>query len=347
VNGSSLYLLARGTGEPIWDRPLGMNPTLSVAMSDALVFVPGLNGQVEAYSLPSDEGDQRVTAPWIYHAGGQVTAAPTLASTTVSWATDRGQMFVADMKGPVMLYRRQTGGPIYGRATFLPPDRWVIASTDGYVTALDERSGVVEWEFSTGFDLYQTPIAQADYTYAVTRQNELFCISSDDGLEQWATQGIEQMLACGKDKLYARGTGGTLVALDKQSGKRIASLAASDYSIGYGNFLTDRIYLLTTRGTLLCLREQAAHHPILYRPLPQPPEATATRTETPAEAATDPRTAPLDPLGDDDVFNPDEFGVDDAADAELPAADEPADADAMDEEGDEAEEVIDDPFDFG
>jgi hypothetical protein len=357
INGSSLYLLDRATGEPVWNRPVGMNPTLSLAMSDAWVFVPGLNGQVEGYRLPTPEDDSRVAEPWVYHSGVQVTAAPTIGSTTVSWATDRGQMFVADLAGPAILYRRQAGGPIHGRAMFLPPDRWVVASTDGYVTALDERSGAVQWELSTGSDIYHAPITQSDFTYVVTRKNELFCISSADGLEQWMSPGIEQLLACGSDRIFARGTGGRLVALDKQTGKPLGSLAARDYRVGYSNYLTDRIYLLTTSGTMLCLREETAHYPTLHVPLPQPKTTEAPATTTAAPAATE-AAEPTPPARDEeqvDVFGADMFD-NDADDAAAPAAAAPDaiedDSDAPAEtppaeDADETQEETDDPFDFG
>jgi outer membrane protein assembly factor BamB len=347
VNGSSLYLLNRTTGEPIWDRPLGMNPTSALAMSSSFVFIPGANGQIEGYRLPTAEDDHRISEPWVFHSSTQVTAAPAIGSTTISWATERGQMFVADLEGPTVLYQFQAGGPIMGQARFLPPDRWVVASTDGYVSALDERTGASKWDFSAGADIDQAPIAQPDATYAVTRQNQLFCVSSEDGLEKWVAPGIQQLLACGKQRLYARGVGGTIVALDKQTGEKLASLSAADYQIGYSNNLTDRVYLMSSSGTLLCLREQTAPLPTLHVPLPQPPERPGTRAreQTSADepaAAAPPRTD----AANDDLLGDDLFGLDDPAADEEPAADAEPAADILDPSDDPAaDEVAEEPAD--
>jgi hypothetical protein len=278
-------------------------------------------------------------------------------------------MFVASLSGPQMMYRHQTGGPIFGQASFLPPDRLVIASTDGYVTAINEQNGKLQWEFSTGFDLYQTPLTQPDLTYAVTRQNQLYCISSQDGAELWTARGIEQVVSRGTQRIYARGTGGTLVALDVQSGDRIADVQAPAYSMALSNDLTDRLYLLTDDGTLLCLREIDAYFPTVFRPLPEPPQTPEpTTTRAPAAAAT--RSAePSEPALDDDPFGSDaavdEAGVDDqpdagavepevdvaepAADSNQPMADEPAaeqPSESTDQPADE-QDADDDPFDFG
>jgi outer membrane protein assembly factor BamB len=368
VNGSSLFLLNRLTGEPIWDRLLGMNPAPSLAMNASFVLVPGAGGQMEAYRLPTAEDDHRVTVPWVYQAGGRVTAAPAIGGSTVSWGTEDGRLFVADLSDPTMLYQFQAGGSLWGQARFLPPDRWVLTSSDGYVTALDERTGAIRWDFSTGSDIDQSPLALADATYAVTRQNELFCISSEDGFERWITPGIEQVLACGKDRLYARGVGGTIVAIDRETGERIASLPAAGYQLGMSNYLTDRIYLMSDSGSLLCLREQTSPSPIIHVPLPTPPAARTERTPAGTSPAGAPATSAPPAAADADAFADDVFDLDagaaedappaDDADADEPAAsdifdandepqaDEPADEPATDE-ADGGTEETDDPFDFG
>jgi hypothetical protein len=249
------------------------------------------------------------------------------------------------LEGPEMLYRRQTGGPIFGRAAFLPPDRLVIASTDGYVTAINEQTGALQWDFSTGFDLYQTPICQADQTYAVTRRNELFCVSSTDGTELWMAPRVEQVLACGKERVYVRGTGGRLEALDKHTGKRLASLDAPAYSVAYHNPLTDRIYLLTNDGGLLCLREIDAYYPAIYRPLPAPEEDRQAPTTSEQPSGDEPAVPATAPGDAGDIFGGDIFGEAPALDSEpAPESDTPADP-PTDDGADEEE--FDDPFDFG
>ncbi len=253
ISGSQLYLLDRTTGQPIWDRPLRQTPTLGASMSSKSIFIPGLNGQVEGYRLPDEEQDHHGTPAWIYQTGARITTVPATTGKTVSWASARGQMFVADLEGPQMMYRLQTAGPIFGQAAFLPPNRLVIASTDGYISAVNEMDGSLLWESSVGFDMYQTPLAQPDRIYAVTRLAQMYAMSTEDGSEVWVTPGISRVLACGKDRVYVLDEFGQLTALDKETGARIAHLPTRGYDASPANAITDRVYLASGDGVILVL----------------------------------------------------------------------------------------------
>jgi hypothetical protein len=353
VSGSRLYLLHRETGQPVWDRDLQQNPAMGPTLSNEFAFVPAINGQVEGYRLPEQLEDRledhHGTPPWIYRSGGRITAAPSVTRQTVSWATTLGQMFVADLDGPQMLYRRQTGGPIFGHAAFLPPDQLVVGSTDGYITAMHELDGTMKWSFSLGDDLYQTPLAHVDQVYGVTRHHELFCIGAEQGEERWIATGIEHVLACGKDRVYGLDPFGQLVAIDKKSGARLGQLPIRPHRMALSNGLTDRIYLATDDGGLLCLREMGSSFPVVARPLPEPAESATPRTRAarpPADAAA-PAQPPTQPPAaeEEDVFG-DETTDEPAGDAgpavEPAAAD--AEADTPAPAADEATE--DDPFGF-
>jgi hypothetical protein len=306
--------------------------------------------------MPTDEDDHAFSTPWRVQSTARITAGPSTTTSTVSWGTVRGQVLVASLQPAQMAYRHQTSGQVNGEIAFLPPNRLVIASNVGYVTALNEEDGEIQWEFSTGFDVSQPPAAYPDFTYAVTNNGQLFCLSSQDGSEQWVARGIDQVIGCGKDRLYAKGSDGTLHALDKRTGARLASIATPVANRAYNNSLTDRLYLFTQDGTLLCLRELDAHYPTVYRPLAQPseqrqPGQPASQRATATEPATEPSASPptISPFGDDPFGGdagmddqPNEPQVDDSqppAEGDEPAAD-PGEAPSPDDN-------FDDPFDFG
>jgi outer membrane protein assembly factor BamB len=362
VSGSRLFLLDRVTGEPIWDRELRQTPVMGPTVSNNMVFVPGLNGQVEGYRLPTAETNHAITPAWMYQSGARITARPAITDSTVSWATTDGVMFVASLDGPRMMYRRQTSGPIFGQAAFLPPDQLVIASTDGYVTALNEMDGTLKWTFSTGYATFQTPLALPDHVYAVSRLGRMFSISSTDGAEQWMTPGISELIASSNDRVYVRDSLGRLTAIDKKDGTKLASIPTGGYRMSLANNVTDRIYLLSDSGMVQCLREIGSPYPIVHRPLPTEP--TEERSDKRRPPAAEQQTAPpqQQPAADD-LFG-DDFGADmfDAEEADAPADDQPADeepdagdmfdpAPAADDEPDDEpaddEPIEDDPFDFG
>lgn len=376
ISGSRLFVLDRLTGEPVWDRLLRQTPTMGPALSSSMVFVPGLKGQVEGYYLPTEESDNRGRPAWIYNSGARISARPAATDDTVSWATTDGVMFVAAVEGPRMMYRRQTAGPIFGQAAFLPPDQLVIASTDGYVTAINELDGDLQWTFSTGYAMFQTPLALPDHVYAVSRLGNMFCIDSKEGTELWVTPGIEEVIASSTQRVYVRDNVGRLVALDKRTGAKLAGIPTGGFGMSLANNVTDRIYLVSNTGVIQCLREIDSSFPIVHRPLPTEPQEdegtpASRRSRQPAEQepAAPARQAPANPFGDgfgDDLFGGDAAAGDAADDAGADDAemDEPADdaaspfgfdggaadEDPAAEDGEDAAdegEAFDDPFDFG
>ena len=91
VNGSTLYVLERGTGKPIKSRPVGGAPGASPALSETYVFVPLVSGRIEGYPL-----GESVVTPWYYQSYGRTMVPPTVSGSLLAWATDRGYVYVVD-----------------------------------------------------------------------------------------------------------------------------------------------------------------------------------------------------------------------------------------------------------
>ena len=334
VTGSRLFLLNRRTGETVWDRDLGHNPTLGATMSATHVFVPSIRGRIEAYQLPNDESEHTITPPWVYHSGSRIASLPLVTARTISWSTVNGQVFVASLQGPKVLYRHQTGAPVWGQATFLPPNYLLMASNDGYVSAVDEMDGEIKWSFSTGADIDTSPLVSGDRVYAVTRTGQLYCIGSELGEERWTSPGVKRILAVGRNRVFVQDTQSRIVAIDGASGGRLGAMSSGAYDRPFSNGITDRVYLTSNDGSLLCLREPGESFPAIARPLPLSPEAEAAAAaaaatqdgETPADSAAD---TELDDSGD--VFGDESDAEADMGDDTTPEDEAPADEAAADE----------------
>lgn len=322
ISGSKLHLLKRESGETVWQRDLDENPIFGPSISPSYVFVPGNGGHVSGYKLPDDQSDYRNEPAWGYHSGARITAPAFLTEKTLSWSTNLGQMFVVDLAGPTVLYRHQTGAPIYGGAAYVKPDQLIVASTDGYVTSIHETDGTIRWSVSTGADIESEPLVSGNLVYVVTRLHDLYCLGAEQGAEHWIATGIDRLISVGHDRVFARDLQGRLVAIDAASGSLLAGMPLGAFDQPLLNAVTDRVYLMSRDGSILCLRESSANYPIIARPLPISPEeaAAAAKAKQPAEeqpAADDATTPPAE----DDAF-----GTDLDADA-MPAdsADQPAD----------------------
>jgi outer membrane protein assembly factor BamB len=376
INGSRLHLLDRQTGAPIWDRPLDHNPSTGVQVSSNMAFVPGLDGEMTGYKLPTELSDNRFATGWVYHSTGRITNRPLVTPNSLSWATEEGRMMVADVAGPTMSYRFECTAPIHGGVAFLPPDKLVVAATNGYVTALNQKSGRIEWEYSTGFAIDQTPFVSKTSTLVVTHEHELIALSNNDGSPQWTAEGVSRVLSASDKRIYALGRNGGLLVLDHEKGSLIGQLPLGGSNLSLSNAVSDRIYLASSAGEMICLREVGADYPTVRWPLPAEEQAPAPRKKPRPAAAKPSADAEGDDAdkaeagGDSDAGESDDsdpFAVDDGAaaepaaeepateeSAEEPAADEPtaeeaAPAEEADKEDADKEEgnASEDPFDFG
>jgi len=356
INGSRLHVLDRKNGSPVWDRPLEQNPSTGVRVSPTMAFVPGMDGEMTGYKLPTEQNDNRFAPGWVYHSTGRITSLPLVTPGSLSWATEEGRMMVADVAGPTMSYRFECTAPIHGGVAFLPPDKLVVAATNGYVTALNQKSGRVEWEYSTGFSIDQTPFVSDTSTLVVTHEHELIALSNADGSPQWTAHAVSRVLAASAKRVYALGRNGALLVLDREKGSMIGQVPLGGSNLSLANAVSDRIYLASSAGEMICLREMGSDYPTIRWPLPAE-EPKAEPRKKPRPAAAKPADATEEsgdkPAADDsDPFAVagEDAGEEPAAEepaTEEPTAEEPAAEEPAAEEKTDGDAAAEDPFDFG
>ena len=287
INGSRLHLLDRTTGETVWHRDLVGSPAFGPAMWRDMVFVPAFDGQIEGYWLPTPEDSKEGQPPWIYNSSGRITGPPTVTSQTLSWATDAGHMYVTDLSELKTRFRLDAAGPILGSTAALPPSTLIVASTDGYIFSVDEVTGAFNWDFSSGEAIRQAPVAVGESVFAVTDHQNLYCLAAQDGAEKWFVPHVRDILTVTQDRLLVSDRLGQIVVLDLQTGGKLASVPAAGLDVRVANAKTDRLYLGTRDGLLVCLETIGSEWPLIHLPLPQAPQ------ETPADSAA--RATSADP----------------------------------------------------
>ena len=91
LNGSTLYVLDRVDGKPVFIRRVGGAPGAAPALAKDYVFVPLVNGRMEAYPL-----NRQVFTPWYYQSSGRAMVAPLTTTESIVWSTDAGRMYVGN-----------------------------------------------------------------------------------------------------------------------------------------------------------------------------------------------------------------------------------------------------------
>jgi outer membrane protein assembly factor BamB len=320
-NGSMLYVYRAADGQLAWQKQVVGAVGAGPALTDELIYVPMINGVMETYSVANPR------RPRVFRAFGRTVVQPVASSQSVAWPTDQGKLYVGFARGGTMKYRVEAKDAMVAAPTFMPPDRLIATSMDGYVYSIEEGRGQIVWRFTTGESISQTPLGIGDNIYAITDSGELYAISATTGTELWLTTGLRSILAGNKDRVYATDTTGNVVVLDAKSGSRLGSLGATGLNLRFTNVQTDRIIIGTSTGLVQCIRERGLVWPVAHQQFAGSEPDPATQAKPgPAPAAEKPATDPFAEPG-----NADPFGGDAApAEKPMPPAADPFGGDAAD-----------------
>jgi hypothetical protein len=115
-----------------------------------------------------------------------------------------------------------------------------------------------------------------------------------NGVAQWSSPTITQFAAASRERVYAIDNLRSLVVLDAASGAILQRMPTDGASTALVNDQTDRLYLVSERGLVQCLREIAAEQPLYHNPRPAATPAEVV-PKTPADAMPATPATPTQP----------------------------------------------------
>lgn len=307
LNGSTIYCLYASDGAIAWQRMVSGAPLTGPAVSDELVFVVVANGTMESFRVD----DPRIPSA-SFRSFGTPTSQPVIFRRSVAWSTDRGHVYIGQSHDGQMAFRVEAKDSIRSSPAFLPPDKIVATSLDGYIYAVHETRQGILWRFSTGEPIIHQPVCLHDTVYAITQGGGLYALDQD-GIERWVTGGIRGFISGNARRLYCTDVAGSIVVIDASSGSRVSSILAPALDLRMINQETDRLIVGTSSGMIQCFREIGARWPEV-RILRQPPLAKDKKEKGKQEETAPGATPPVDP------FNPAPAGVDPFGGGAAPAA---------------------------
>jgi len=321
VNGSTLYLLRRSTGEVFWSRAMTGVPAFGPVLAGSRVYTLAQDGLVESFQLEDLE-----KASWSYHSSGNATSPLAVSTSTVCWMTDKGYLFVRNMTEGGLRYRFEATDNFPASPAFHYPNRLYAAAADGFVYCLDEKTGKTHWRFSVGQAIEHGPVAVGDAVYVLPDDGGMFQLESESGEPNWRVPRIRSFLAASDGRVYCVDENQRMSVIDTKSGATLGSASMRGMDFHITNFQTDRIFMGNSQGSLQCLHEPHLDTPIVHIHLkafqedkeskPDMPKSASTTEENEAESGGD------DPLdrgdGDEDPFgggdDEDPFGGEDGVD---------------------------------
>ncbi|MDZ4820691.1 MAG: PQQ-binding-like beta-propeller repeat protein [Planctomycetota bacterium] len=289
VNGTTLYVLDRKTGQVEWTKRLTGTPACGPAINEFAVFCPTMSGRIEVYAI-DDATHQNLTNLRI---NGRTEAQPVSTEMGIAWGTMAGDLAVCKADASEMLFRHATKFPIVASPTGRGREVY-FGSGSGYLLAYDKSDGRERWTFAAGSPIVQSPVPIADSVYALCEDLTMFQVSAATGKQTWDAQGIRKFLAASPTRLYTLDSLNRLAILDSQSGARLSTVSLPRYPFAISNSQNDRLILVSDTGLIQSLHEIGREQPLDYRvpkeaPLEMPEKpAPPTPREVPAATGTVP-----------------------------------------------------------
>ncbi len=272
ANGFELFVLNRLSGEVVWQRKLPYMPGAGPALSETRVYVPCANGAMLSLDLNEPE-----LTPAQFASNGRIEHQPIVANRAICWGSTAGLVYGMLRDQTEISFQLRTGEPVTTRLG-AAGDAVFGGSRDGFVYCLDDRTGLERWRFPVGEAINDQPLAVEDSVYVVPELGGIYRIDIESGLQTWWAPEAQRCLAISADRVYAVDRLGRLLILNKATGGQVARAPTGRWMFSVENDQSDRIYLGTPQGVLICLREQAQPQPLRYN---QPVDAEAA-SELPA-----------------------------------------------------------------
>ena len=261
ANGSTLYCLNAENGKTLWSRTCRRAPSAPPSVGEENVFVPLIDGRLEVFAL--DGGG----LPRSYVSFGKSVAKPLVTDETVSWATTDGFYAIAPFRSKSIKFRLNSGSKLAsGGASGV--ETLFVNTTEGSIFAIHEKFGSILWEYATGDRISEAPFVREGFVYSISDENRLYKIDISNGLPclgwEKPLDGVSKFVGMAGDRIYLLNNIGRLIAIDHNTGDRVASIGGSEITLVLPNHQTDRLYIGTKKGLLRCYRESANTYPVFH-----------------------------------------------------------------------------------
>lgn len=307
INGTTLYCFEASNGKLMWSRPCRYAPIAPPAVSDKKIFVPLLNGRMEVFEV-ENEGFNSYNIIGV----GVPTSRPLITDNTVTWTTRKGHLNVIPIEGKYerfMLYRLKANGSI--RSTPVNRNGIIFAtSEDGFLYAVEEKSGLLIWQASLGSEIFEPPFLFGDSVFAITNDRKLYKFDAGTGQSKWEQPvlGVGRYAGSSQDRIYLTDGLRSLLVLNPETGSLLSRIQSSG-EVRYilPNRLTDRLYFASNTGIIHCIHEINSPVPFFHNedggPTAKPGEGSEKIQQEGQKAnpdANDPFAT--DPASDEDPF---------------------------------------------
>jgi len=263
INGTTLYCFEAANGKLVWSKPCRYAPVAPPVVSEDKIFVPLLNGRMEVFEIEK-EGFNSYNIIGV----GVPTSRPLITNDTVTWTTREGHMNVVPIRGKYerfMFYRLKASGAI--RSTPINRDQFIFTTSEnGFVYAIEEKTGILVWQASVGSEIYEPPFVFDDAVFAITNDRKLYKFDAETGELKWKepVQGVGRYAGASQEKIYVTDGLKSLLVINPETGSVLSRIQSGEVKYILPNRKTDRLYFASNTGIIHCIHEMNSPIPFFH-----------------------------------------------------------------------------------
>ncbi|WP_010584508.1 outer membrane protein assembly factor BamB family protein [Schlesneria paludicola] len=273
VNGGSMYGIDKATGRVLWNLVLPGQPSTGPSVDDDQVYFGTLDGSVYAYDLkkihklyeerrlPKWSGQAQV---WKSKAAKEITSPPMPVGRFVYFASRDASLYSVAKSNRKLIYQFETDGPIVAPLA-RSGDTLFVASDDNNFMALMLTSGKVKWEFTSGLPIRKPIRAIGQDLYVFPQRGGMYSLDPASGNQRWSQPDLSEFVAIMGDTVATTDVDGNIVLVNRAKGEILGSMPLRRFSVRVGNERTDRIYMATESGVVMCLRQIGHNFPVFHQ----------------------------------------------------------------------------------
>ncbi len=232
-------------------------------------------------NLPVGELAARGPQPiflWEFQSETRVDQAPLATQDRLLWAGVDGTFFATPKSEARVQYSFKAFAPLAA-----PPGQFqdiaYVAAQDYNVYALDIRAGKILWRFTGAAAIFRKPEVNDQDIYVAPHRSGLFRIDRLTGETLWRQPKAERFLSANKKFVYAVDSSGRLLILDRKYGTRLTTFDTRDFVVPISNEQTDRLFLGSHDGLLICLHDRDYVKPLAMKKETAEPPTPGDKTK--------------------------------------------------------------------
>ncbi len=271
--GMKLFAMDRKSGDILWELELNRHPSTSPAIDEARLYIGCIDGSVYAYNLLKIQELynnnllpqwSNVTQAWRFKSSKAIVSPPISNGRVISFASEDRSLYCATCDQRELVFQIETDRPV-STPLAQKGDSIYFGSGDLNFYNINMNNGRMRWKFVPGTPVKQQPQVIDDSVYITTEHEGMFCVSEATGFLKWTNPQVTAFVGASEDRLYASDRHGNLLVLAKQDGVAIEELSLNHFPIRFPNGRTDRMFMCTSTGLVIALREIQNDFPIYHQ----------------------------------------------------------------------------------